>query len=500
MITDLFPKDTRSHRGGMKRNTFLTLCLLFLNFYITLHAEEVSDLEIVGERLEQFEQAYPNLSIWSPSKVAAVAGAWERQLALDLELKKPFREATGRTLQDLAHQVQKGPTCLVMQLKEGRERLEKRELVELLGNAIIFNYLQTVLEKQWHIASGGENVQRKVMKVLSLALRATVEEKDIWSSAVTENLKNLDRQFGEAVEGEIKKLIQEEHSLVLASSEHLEILAERLGVFMPSVDSLGFILIPQKKGERVRIYPQGVLDAQPRVPLFEEVKPFVKVLQQKEQVGQYCARALALRVQANNAQSRSTVLGLTSDNSLQPLYRELRRMFFEENLDLSNLTVFYLNQPSGEKELDLSLLKGLLWSEGNPRGIRRERVYFPPNGKGEILSSAKEESEKYDSFIEKMGPIDFHVMGLNSFSFVQDKKSSQSHLASSFHQEAVMKSKEVWLLVNGEEDISSIESLIEGPMDKDIPLSNLRKHPSVIICLDKELADSSSCLGRPCGR
>lgn len=176
----------------------------------------------------------------------------------------------------------------------------------------------------------------------------------------------------------------------------------------------------------------------------------IYVFDNSEALGSACARQIADCIVANNAQQKSTVLGLATGSSPLSTYEALKCIIKKENIDLSRVITFNLDEYVG-LPLDhvqsyhhfmwTHLFNAIVQSEHNPNGIDPKNIHLP-NGyakKEEDLSFkerdalmaafqqrivgtplSKEEEHwilnqriiSYEALIKEQGPIDLQILGI----------------------------------------------------------------------------------------
>ena len=95
---------------------------------------------------------------------------------------------------------------------------------------------------------------------------------------------------------------------------------------------------------------------------------------------------MANLILANQSQGRPTVLGLATGSSPLPVYQAFKDIVVKENLDLSQVITFNLDEYCGLPQehsesyhsfMFSHLFNDLLFSPDNPNGLRLDNIYIP---------------------------------------------------------------------------------------------------------------------------
>ncbi len=128
------------------------------------------------------------------------------------------------------------------------------------------------------------------------------------------------------------------------------------------------------------------------------------------------AKQVAILIRENNRKGKSTVLGLATGSTPTGLYKELVRLYEEEQLDFSNVITFNLDnywpcddahEKSYVKEMNEKLFDHII---GGERGIKRENIHIPS---GKVVEDAIEEHcIAYEEKMKQVGGIDLQIVGI----------------------------------------------------------------------------------------
>ncbi len=214
-------------------------------------------------------------------------------------------------------------------------------------------------------------------------------------------------------------------------------------------------------------------------------------------------------------QKKTSVLGLATGNTMIPVYAALKKILIEEDIDLSEIISFnldeYLDLPSSHPQSFRSfmfthLFEDLLYSPQNPRGIREENIHFPSH------------PSEYETLLEQVGPIDLQILGIGRnghIGFAEPGTPFSSltaavHLTETTRQDnahsfggdlnqvpqkaitmgiaTILRAKEILLLAFGEAKAEAIADTLRGPLSPETPASALREHPNTSFFLDEKAA------------
>lgn len=261
-------------------------------------------------------------------------------------------------------------------------------------------------------------------------------------------------------------------------------------------------------------------------------------------MGKACARKIVDLIKKRNAENKTTVLGLATGSTPIPLYESFRKIVKEENVDLSKVITFNLDEycsvpPDHEasyryfmyenlfSDLDIPqenihLLNGYAETE---QSLSQEELIafnkaFPKRKKINLTDTEKKwifdyRAKEYEKLIEKLGPIDIQILGIgtnghigfcepgSSFSgktslvkLTENTRKDNSRFFPSINQvpkyaitmglDTIMKAKEIYLLANGEHKASIIRNFLRSEVSTMIPATILKKHPHLSVYLDKQ--------------
>ncbi|WP_163538775.1 glucosamine-6-phosphate deaminase [Gracilibacillus sp. YIM 98692] len=212
-------------------------------------------------------------------------------------------------------------------------------------------------------------------------------------------------------------------------------------------------------------------------------------------------------------------LGLATGGTPVKFYDYLVRDHQQQDTSYKNITTFNLDEYIGLDPKDTNsyhyyMNKHLFQQIDIP-----QEQTFIPNG---LADNLLEECRQYEQTIDHHGGMDLQILGLggnghigfnepgtsfNQETHIVELAESTRQANARFFQDlnkvptqaitmgiaSIMKSKEILLLVSGEQKKEALHLLINGEVSTEFPASILKKHPHVTIIADeKALADIHS--------
>ncbi|MFD4820087.1 glucosamine-6-phosphate deaminase [Peribacillus butanolivorans] len=233
----------------------------------------------------------------------------------------------------------------------------------------------------------------------------------------------------------------------------------------------------------------------------------IKVQDYKE-MSQSAANIVIRKVKENS----KIKLGLATGGTPKGTYDALIEDHMQNNTSYENVTSFNLDEYIGLDSNDPNsyhyYMDQSLFAHIN---INKEQTYLP-NGASDNLDK---ECTRFDKMIETLGGIDLQILGIGQnghigFNEPGTSFSSGTHvvaLEESTRQAnaryfdsidevpthaitmgiaTIMKSKEILLLISGEEKAETLKKLIHGEITEEFPASILKKHNNVTIIADQK--------------
>ena len=210
----------------------------------------------------------------------------------------------------------------------------------------------------------------------------------------------------------------------------------------------------------------------------------------------------------------NAVLGLATGGSPVGMYKELIKMYQNNEVDFSKVTTINLDEyvglnPEHEQSYRYFMNENLF----KHVNIDIQKT-FVPNGLAEDL---EKECSEYDKKIQELGGVDSQLLGVgnnghiafnepddelsvgtNVITLTQDTIEANARFfeniedvprkAVSMGLGGIMKAKKIVLIASGESKAEAIKGLFSGKISTDNPASMLQMHRDVIVIVDKEAA------------
>ena len=227
------------------------------------------------------------------------------------------------------------------------------------------------------------------------------------------------------------------------------------------------------------------------------------------------AAEIARGVQARNAQGQDFVLGLAAGRSPEGVYRELVRLVQEEDLDLSRVTTFNLDEYEGLAPEDPNSFRFSLERElFQPGGLDPARIHFPSGLWGE---QGAQDCAAFEESIRAAGGIDLQLLGLgrnghlafNEPGATRDSRTRRVRLAEGTRADAaatfgsletvpthavtmglatIREARRLRVLAFGATKTEALRGVLADPPDESLPACLLRAHPDVELWMDRAAA------------
>lgn len=236
----------------------------------------------------------------------------------------------------------------------------------------------------------------------------------------------------------------------------------------------------------------------------------MKIVQVKDykEMSQKAAEVIIHKVKQENRIN----LGLATGGTPKGLYEAMIEDHQKNGTSYQHVTTFNLDEYIGLKEQDPNsyhyyMAEALF----NHIDIPKFQTYLP-NG---LAADYNHECEQYDRLIQALGGIDLQVLGIGQnghIGFNEPGTSFQSatHIvtleestrkanaryfntlddvpthAITMGISSIMNSKEILLLISGEEKADAMQKLLHGEISEDFPASVLKRHSHVTIIADQK--------------
>ena len=208
------------------------------------------------------------------------------------------------------------------------------------------------------------------------------------------------------------------------------------------------------------------------------------------------------------------VLGLATGSTPIGLYSQLVDEYKKGNVSFENVTTFNLDEytkiePTDPNSYHFFMNTNLF----DHIDLPKEQIHLP-NGSAEDLEA---ECQEYEEKITRAGKMDLQVLGIGinghiGFNEPGTHFTSRTHIvtldestreansrffstidevpthAITMGIETIMESKEIVLLISGEQKAETLNRLLNGEVNEEFPASILHKHNNVIV-----IADAAAC-------
>ncbi|MBX9585322.1 MAG: glucosamine-6-phosphate deaminase [Gemmataceae bacterium] len=239
----------------------------------------------------------------------------------------------------------------------------------------------------------------------------------------------------------------------------------------------------------------------------------------------HVAREIDKLIRARNAAGRATVLGLATGSTPVGLYRELIRLHKEDDLDLSRVITFNLDEyyPM-PKEDPHSYFRWMHETFFNHVNIPWENVHIPD---GTLPADEVDEfCTEYERRIKAAGGVDVQVLGIGrsghiGFNEPGSPRNSRTRLvtldaitrrdaAGGFFGEenvphqaltmgvaTILDARQVFLMAFGEHKAGVVYKAVEQPPTEAVSAGFLQEHPHAVVILDEAAAGELTARKRP---
>ncbi len=230
-------------------------------------------------------------------------------------------------------------------------------------------------------------------------------------------------------------------------------------------------------------------------------------------------------IRENNSAGVPTVLGLPTGSTPIGVYRELIRLHQEEDLDLSNVITFNLDEywpmPHDSIHSYNRWMRETFFDHVN---IPEENIHIP---RGDLKASAVEAfCEEYEREIERVGGIQLQLLGIGRTGHIgfnepgsgRNSKTRQVVLdpvtridaASSFFGDdnvplqaitmgvgSILKARKIIVMALGEHKAKIVKRTIEGEPSAEVPATFLQGHPNTLFAIDSAAATELTAVDTP---
>jgi len=216
----------------------------------------------------------------------------------------------------------------------------------------------------------------------------------------------------------------------------------------------------------------------------------------RPRAGQTVAKIIAGEIR-NNPRA---VIGLTPDRTLLPAFRELVRMYREENLDFSEVTAFCMDVDSASPSSSADLRSHLLWKHlFRLVNINPALVHHADPAQGYLLNVRP----GFDRHVAEMGGFDLAVLDIRSARDLPFADAARQPVAlrgrrlslipasgrcMMLSAETLLQSRTCLMMASGAASAPDVAAAVEGPLCSGIPSMILKQHLDAILVIDENAA------------
>ena len=210
----------------------------------------------------------------------------------------------------------------------------------------------------------------------------------------------------------------------------------------------------------------------------------------------------------------NSILGLATGDTPLGMYKELIKLYNENEVDFNDVRTFNLDEYYGlNRENPQSYYNYMMSNLFNHININIKNINVPSGMAKDVDEACREYEEK----IREAGGIDMQVLGIGGnghigFNEPDVNFEAETHLVNLDEQtieansrffdsiedvpvkaismgiKTIMNSKKIILLANGISKAEAIEKALQGKINPSVPASILQLHNDVTIIIDKEAA------------
>ncbi|MDY0249888.1 MAG: glucosamine-6-phosphate deaminase [Pseudomonas sp.] len=235
-----------------------------------------------------------------------------------------------------------------------------------------------------------------------------------------------------------------------------------------------------------------------------------KIFDTVDEVSRYTAQRLLAKIKA----IPTTVLGLATGSTMEPVYAQLLKDLQQTPVDLSQLSTFNLDEYVGLSAQHPQSYNYYMHQHFfNALNIPAQNVHLPQG----LAVNIEAACQAYSDAIEAMGGLDIQLLGIGSnghigFNEPQTCFTSRTHIVELSEQtrtdngrffdnqnevpthaitmgiQDILNAKEIILVATGSNKAEIIAQLFASERDVALPASALKHHKNLTIVLDREAA------------
>ncbi len=235
-----------------------------------------------------------------------------------------------------------------------------------------------------------------------------------------------------------------------------------------------------------------------------------KIFDTVDEVSRYTAQRLLAKIKA----TPTSVLGLATGSTMEPVYAQMLKDIQQAPVDLSQLTTFNLDEYIGLSAQHPQSYNYYMYQHlFNQLNIPAQNVHLPDG----LASDIDTACQAYSNAIEAMGGLDLQLLGIGSnghigFNEPQTCFNSRTHIVELSEQtridngrffddqnevpthaitmgiQDILNAKEIILVATGSNKTEIMAQLFASAIDEALPASALKQHKNLTIVLDREAA------------
>lgn len=227
-------------------------------------------------------------------------------------------------------------------------------------------------------------------------------------------------------------------------------------------------------------------------------------------IAEYVSGLLIAQIQKKN----NAVLGLATGSTMEPVYAKLCEQVAQQNVDVSGLTTFNLDEYIGlGSDHPQSYRYYMRQHLFNRLAFVQHRAFLPDG----LCADSLQQCEQYSRQIQQAGHIDLQLLGIGNnghigFNEPGTSFASRTHVVPLTEQtridnsrffdsldevptqaitlglQDIMESKQIILIATGTNKAQIMAELYESPVTEQLPASVIKSHPNALILLDEQSA------------
>lgn len=227
-------------------------------------------------------------------------------------------------------------------------------------------------------------------------------------------------------------------------------------------------------------------------------------------IAEYATGLLITQILKKN----NSVLGLATGSTMEPLYQELSKQVSEQNIDVSGLTTFNLDEYIGlGAEHPQSYRYYMQEHLFNRLAFIKHRTFLPDG----LCQNTDEQCQRYSEQIQQAGHIDLQLLGIGNNGHIGFNEpgtpfNSRTHVVELSEQtridnsrffdtmdevpthaitlgmQDIMEARQIILIATGPKKAEIMAELYKSPADEQLPASMVKNHPNTLILVDEEAA------------